>query len=98
MSLFQARQPRRYRPRTIYRDEQKERIHKLIVDVKRQQGEHVDEPYDTTKFNGTFSQYTPHAQRASENSHKLVWPVALMLIIVLLFVWHYLLTGKFHLL
>ncbi|MCQ2222990.1 MAG: hypothetical protein MJZ35_04270 [Bacteroidaceae bacterium] len=96
MSLFSARQPRKYRPRVIYRDERKEKLQKLVNEVRRSQGEEVHEPYDVTKFNGTFSQYTPHAQRASERSSKLVWPVALFLIIILIFVWHYLLTGRVH--
>ncbi|MCQ2196328.1 MAG: hypothetical protein MJZ60_02250 [Bacteroidaceae bacterium] len=96
MSIFKARQPRKYRPRAIFVDERREKLRKLVNDVRRSQGEHVDEPYDPTKFRGTFSQYTPHAQRASERSHKLVWPIALFLIIILLFVWHYLMTGKVH--
>lgn len=96
MSLFKARQPRKYRPRRIYTDPDKEKLQKLVNEVRREQGEQVDEPYDTAKFNGKFSQYTPHAQRAGEKSHKLVWPVALMLIIILIFVWHYLMTGKVH--
>lgn len=96
MSLFKARQPRKYRPRVIYTDERKEKLQKLVNDVRREQGEKVDEPYDPTKFNGKFSQYTPHAQRASENSHKLVWPIALFLVIILLYVWHWLLTGNVH--
>lgn len=96
MSLFKAREPRKYRPRVIYRDERKEKLQKLVNEVRRQQGEKVDEPYDVTKFNGTFSQYTPHAQRASMRSSKLVWPVALFLVIILIFVWHYLLTGRVH--
>lgn len=96
MSLFKARQPRRYRPRVIFTNPEKEKLQKLVNDVRRQQGEQVDEPYDPTKFRGTFSQYTPHAQRASNRGHKLVWPIALFIIIILIFVWHYLMTGKVH--
>ncbi len=96
MSIFKARQPRKYRPRTIYTDERKDKLRKLVNDVRRQQGEIVEEPYDPTKFKGKFSQFTPHAQRASERSHKLVWPVALFLVIILIFVWHYLATGRVH--
>lgn len=96
MSLFKAREPRKYRPRVIYRDERKEKLQKLVNDVRRQQGEPVDEPYDPTKFQGTFSQYTPHAKRASERTHRLAWPVALMLVIVLIVLWRYLMTGHWN--
>lgn len=93
MSLFKARQPRRYRPRVIYRDERKEKIQKLVNEVRRQRGEEVHEPLDPLKFKGAFSQYTPHAQRASEGGRKLSWPLALVLILLLIVLWRYLLTG-----
>lgn len=94
MSLFKARQPRKYRPRVIFYDERKEKLRKLVNEVKRQQGEVVDEPYDPTKFKGTFSKFTPRAQKAKQRSRKLAWPVALMAIIVLIVIMRYLWTGK----
>lgn len=96
MSLIKARQPRKYRPRVIFTDERKEKLQKLVNEVRRANGEHVEEKFDPKKFNGTFSQYTPHAQRAGERGAKLVWPIALFLIIILLYVWHWLLTGNVH--
>ncbi|MBQ0019785.1 MAG: hypothetical protein KBT39_04605 [Bacteroidales bacterium] len=94
MSLFKARQPRKYRPRRIYTDERKEKLQKLVNEVRRAQGEEVHEEYDPAKFRGTFSQFTPHAQRHSQLGRKLAWPIGLFLIFILLFVWHWLLTGK----
>ena len=52
MSLFKARAPRKYRPRRIYTSEREEKLKKLVNEVRREQGEKVDEPYDPTKFRG----------------------------------------------
>ena len=94
MSLFKAREPRKYRPRRIYTSEREEKLKKLVNEVRREQGEKVDVPYDPTKFRGTFSKYTPHAQRYSEGGRRLAWPIALFLVIILILLWHWLLTGR----
>lgn len=94
MGMFTARQPRKFRRVSIYTDESRDKLQKLINDVKREQGELPPEPYDPTKFKGTFSEFTPHAQRHKESNMKLKWPVAMALILVLLVLWHWLLTGN----
>lgn len=92
MKLFSTRQPRQFRRVSIYTNESRDRLQKIINDVKREQGELVDEPYNPDKFRGTFSNYTPRAQRFREGGGaKLGWPVALLVIIALAVVWHYLL-------
>ena len=96
MRLFTAREPRKYRPRRIYTSEREEKLQKLVNEVRREQGEKVDEPYDPTKFKGTFSQYTPHAKRYSEGGRRMAWPIALFLVIILILLWHWLLTGRIH--
>lgn len=97
MGMFRAREPRKFRRICIYTDERRDRLNKLVEDVKREQGESVPEKYDPTKFRGTFSEFTPHVQRQKDSGFaKLGWPVALILIIVLIFVWHFLLTGNIH--
>ena len=94
MGLFNTRKPRGYRRVSIYTDDRKEKLEKLVNQVKREQGEQTDEKYDLTKFKGTFINYTPNAKKYKEKSNKLTWPVALILIIISIFIWHYLLTGN----
>ncbi|MCF0198338.1 MAG: hypothetical protein HUK02_03310 [Bacteroidaceae bacterium] len=93
MGLFQTREPRQYRKVSIYTSERKDKLDKLVRDIKRQQGELPADDVDPDKFKGKFSQFTPHAQRAS-GGPRLTWPLVLILVVVLIFVWHYLLTGK----
>ena len=96
MGLFNTRKPRGFRRVSIYTDERKEKLEKLVNQVKREQGEQTEEKYDPTKFNGTFINYTPIAKKHKERSYKLAWPVALIIIFLLVMVWRYLLTGNIH--
>ena len=96
MGLFNTRKPRGFRRVSIYTDERKEKLDKLVNQVKREQGEQIEEKYDPTKFNGTFINYTPNAKKHKERSYKLAWPVALIIIVLLVMVWRYLLTGHIH--
>lgn len=96
MGLFNTRKPRGFRRVSIYTDERKEKLEKLVNQVKRKQGEQTEEKYDPTKFNGTFINYTPNAKKHKERSYKLAWPVALIIIFLLVMVWRYLLTGNIH--
>lgn len=63
MGMFKNREPRRYRPVNIYTDERKERLQKLVDEVRLQQGEgKTDAQADgatgsrTTNPEGTASQ------------------------------------------
>lgn len=96
MGLFTNRQPRKYRPVHIYTDERKEKLDKLVNDVKRQQGllPEEEKPYDPAKFKGKFSEFTPRAKHHKEHGSRLSWPLALILIAALLVLWRFLLTGK----
>lgn len=95
MKLFATREPRRYRRVSIYTDESRDRLQKLVDDVKREQGEKVetDEPYNPDKFRGTFINYTPRAKKHKEQRSWLGWPVILVVIFALLVLWRFLLTG-----
>ncbi len=96
MGMFTTRMPRKYRRVSIYTNERKENLQKLVDRVKREQGELPDQPYDITdRFKGKFSKYTPHAQRAQEG-RKLAWPVIIMIIFALLLVWYFLQTGHLY--
>ncbi len=99
--MFKTRDPRRYRPVNIYTDERKDKLEKLINDVKREKGElpPVAEDYTRDRFKGKFSQYTPRTQSFSEGGwgRNFKWPIVLVAIIMLLMLWRFLLTGDYHL-
>ena len=94
--MFTARQPRRFRRVSIYTDERKEKLQKLVEQVKREKGETApdNEVYDTNKFKGTFINFTPRAQHYKENGARIGWPLAIILIFVLLIIWHFIMTGS----
>jgi hypothetical protein len=96
MGLFSARQPRKFRRVSIYTDERKERLQKLVEQVEREKGDvqPADEVYDTGKFKGTFINFTPRAQRYKEHGARIGWPLAILLIFVLLIIWRFIMTGK----
>ena len=95
MRLFSTRKPRSFRRVSIYSDESRDRLQKLIDDVKREQGEAPasEAPYDTDKFRGTFINYTPRAQKHKESGSRLGWPLIIALIFALIIIWRFLLTG-----
>lgn len=95
MGMFNARKPRRFHPVHIYTDERREKLERLVDDVKREQGtfREKDKPYDPAKFRGKFGQYTPRAQRYRQSEHRLGWPLAVVLVMALLLVWRFLLSG-----
>lgn len=89
MGLFRARAPRKYRPVSIYNDERKLRIQKLVDEVKRENGEATSssEKIDPDKFRGSFVRFTPHVERYRERKKFLGWPILLMLILILAVIW-----------
>jgi len=94
MGMFSTRQPRKFRRVSIYTDERKEKLQKLVEQAKRANGESAsDDTYNTDKFKGTFINFTPRAQRHKENDAKIGWPLAVILIIVLLIIWKFIMTG-----
>lgn len=95
MRLFSTREPRKFRRVSIYTDESRDRLQKLVDEVKREQGEATssEENYDPDKFRGTFINYTPRAQKHKEEGSKLGWPIIIALIFALIILWRFLLTG-----
>ena len=95
MRLFSTREPRKFRRVSIYTDESRDRLQKLVDEVKREQGEVPanEETYDPDKFRGTFINYTPRAQKHKENGSKFAWPISLVILCGLLILWRFLLTG-----
>lgn len=94
MGMFSTRKPRGFRRVSIYTNERQEKLDRLVAEAKREEGQQVEERYDPDKFRGKFSEYTPLAKSHRDKTRKLSWPIALILIALLLFVWRYLLTGE----
>ncbi len=90
------RQPRKFNRVNIYSDERKEKLDKLVNDVKREMGELPEEEQTKvpTSFKGKFSQFTPRAQKASQGGRRLSWPIAILIILALLLAWRFILTGR----
>ena len=100
MGLFKTREPRKFRRVSIYTDARKEKLEKLVNEVRRERGEIPEEEIDYTRdrFKGKFSEFTPRAKRYADGSRsRLTWPIALIAIIILIMIWHFLLTGSVHL-
>ncbi len=95
MGMFSTRQPRKFRRVSIYTDERKEKLQKLVEQAKRENGKAApeDNTYHADKFKGTFINFTPRAQRYKENGARIGWPLALILIVVLLIIWRFIMTG-----
>ena len=93
MGMFNAREPRRFRRVSIYTDERKEKLQKLVDDVRREKGEipETEQPYDPAKFKGKFINYTPHLQRHKERSHRFGWPFLILLLFAMIIIWRFLL-------
>ncbi|MBP5381332.1 MAG: hypothetical protein J6Y39_06365 [Bacteroidaceae bacterium] len=94
MGLFQTREPRKYRRISIYTSERQDKLDKLVRDVKREMGELPANDIEPDRFKGKFSQFTPRASQAGERENRLTWPLALILILVLILVWRYIVMGK----
>lgn len=78
----------------MYTSERKDRLDKLVRDVKREMGELPPDDIAPDHFKGKFSQFTPRAHRASQREHRLTWPLALIIIMVLIVIWRYILMGR----
>lgn len=100
MGMFSTREPRKFRRVSIYTDEHRDKIQKIVDDVNKEEGRtpvKAEDYTDPDHFKGKFSEFTPRAQRYKENGHgRLKWPIALIAIIILIMIWHYLLTGNVH--
>ena len=96
MALFTTRQPRRFRGVHIYTSERQDKLDRLVADAKREEqlarGEHVDYKPDIESYRGKFAQ---NLRRADPDRRRLHPGIAIAVIVVLLIVWHYLLTGTF---
>ncbi|MBR4161323.1 MAG: hypothetical protein IKT87_06610 [Bacteroidaceae bacterium] len=97
MGMFKTREPRKFRRVSIYTDERREKLDKLVNDYKREINElpPTEEDYTQNRFKGKFSQFTPRTQRFSEGGRGMIkWPIALVVIILLIWFMRWLLIGE----
>ncbi|MBR1683019.1 MAG: hypothetical protein IJ700_06655 [Bacteroidaceae bacterium] len=97
MSLFSTREPRRFRGVHIYTSERKDKLNRLIEEAKREEqierGETPEYKLDLDSYRGKFSK---NLKRADPERRRLHPGIAIAIIVVLLILWHYLLTGSFR--
>ena len=97
MSLFSTREPRRFRGVHIYTSERKDKLDRLVAEAKREEqlerGEEVPYTPDIESYRGKFAK---NLHRADPERRRLHPGVAIAIIVVLLILWHYLMTGSFR--
>ena len=97
MSLFSTRSPRRFRGVHIYTSERKDKLDRLVAEAKREEqiakGETPEYMPDIESYRGKFAQ---NLRRADPDRRRLHPGVAIAIIVVLLILWHYLMTGSFR--
>jgi hypothetical protein len=95
MGLFNAKKPRRFNHQYIYVDEHKEKLNKMEEDAKRELGLLPEKEFSPESIRGKFIEGTTHLKRRKKSGRKPVHlGVILVMLILLLFLWHYLLTGS----
>lgn len=97
MSLFSSRSPRRFRGVHIYTSERKDKLDRLVAEAKREEqianGETPEYTPDIASYHGKFAQ---NLKKADPNRRRLHPGLAIALIVVLIILWHYLMTGSFR--
>ncbi|MBR6370305.1 MAG: hypothetical protein IKS24_04410 [Bacteroidaceae bacterium] len=96
MGMFTVREPRRFEHKYIYYDERKDRLAKMEEKAKRELGMLPEETYNPENIRGKFIEGTKHLKRRKENGGpRMTIQTSVVLILALLFVLHWLMTGKF---
>ena len=97
MSLFSNREPRRFRGVHIYTSERQDKLDRLVEEAKREEqierGETPAYKPDIESYRGKFAK---NLKKADPDRRRLHPGVAIAIIVVLLILWHYLLTGSFR--
>lgn len=93
--MFSVRKPRRFNHQYIYVDERKEKLAKMEEDAKRELGMLPEKEFSPEDIRGKFVEGTTHLKRRKESGRKPVHlGVILVIIVLLIFLWHYLQTGS----
>ena len=87
--------PRRFNHQYIYVDERKEKLQKLEEKAKRELGMLPPKEFSPEDIRGKFVQGTKHLKRRKESGRKpMTYGALFVAILVLLYILHYLATGK----
>lgn len=96
MALFSTRSPRRYSGVHIYTSERNDKLDKLVAEAKREEqierGETPEYKPDIESYRGKFAK---NLKRADPERRRLHPGIAIAIIVVLIILWHYLMTGSF---
>ena len=94
MGLWSMRKPRSYHHEYIYVDERKEKLQKIEEYAKRDLGMIPPKEFSPEDIRGKFIEGTTHLKRRKASGRKpLAFGTILILLIVLLYLWHYIVTG-----
>ncbi len=92
MGMFKTREPRKFRRVNIYTSERKDKLDQLVKEELRREGKLPQIQPGEESYKGRFAKFTP---RASNKRSRLVAPLAILIIVALIFLWRYLLSGHF---
>ncbi len=93
--MFRMRKPRKYNPQFIYYDERKERLKKMEEDAKRDLGMLPPKEFSPEDIRGKFVEASTHLKRRKSKRRKPMHiGVLIIIILILLYVWYFLSTGK----
>ena len=95
MGMFGIRKPRGFNHQYIYVDERKEKLTKMEEDAKRDVGMLPEKEFSPEDIKGKFVEATTHLKRRKQSGRKPIHVGLIIIIIALLiYLWHYLLTGS----
>ena len=95
MGMFNMREPRRFEHKYIYYDERKEKLAKIEERAKRELGMLPEAEFDPESIRGKFVEGTTHLKRRKENGGpRMSFPVALVLIVLLIVLMINILNGN----
>ena len=95
MGMFSIRKPRGFNHQYIYVDERKEKLTKMEEDAKRDLGMLPEKEFSPEDIKGKFVEATTHLKRRKQSGRKPIHVGLIIIIIALLiYLWHYLLTGS----
>ncbi|WP_321333564.1 hypothetical protein [uncultured Bacteroides sp.] len=97
MGMFSVRKPRSFNHKYIYVDERKEKLAKMEEEAKRNLGMLPEKKFSAEDIKGKFIEGTTHLKRRKESGRTpLHLGLILVVIVLLLYLWHYLQTGNWQ--
>ena len=95
MGMFGIRKPRGFNHQYIYVDERKEKLTKMEEDAKRDLGMLPEKEFSPEDIKGKFVEATTHLKRRKRSGRKPIHVgIVVIIIALLIYLWHYLLTGS----